>query len=97
MPQCDRTSLWLASGHDSCLPLTPLPDDDSKPRPAPLKRKRAIPLPASVPASSSHRSDSPKRRRTDDADNIQPEQSVSQLGSETPLAFEQKEYIQLSC
>jgi hypothetical protein len=33
------------------------------------------------------RSDSPKRRRTDDADNVQPEQSVSQLGSETPLAL----------
>ena len=90
IPQCDRTSLWLASRHDSCLPLTPLPDDDSKPRLAPLKRKRAMSLPASVPASSSHRSDSPKRRRTDDADNVQPEQSVSQLGSETPLALNKR-------
>ena len=90
MPQCDRTSLWLASGHDSCLPLTPLPDDDSKPRPAPLKRKRAMSLPASVPASSSHCSDSLKRRRTDNADDIQPEQSASQLGSETPLALNER-------
>jgi len=47
-------------------------------------------LPASVPASSSHRSDSPKRQRTDDADDVQPEQSASQLGSETPLALNER-------
>ncbi|CCT61205.1 predicted protein [Plenodomus lingam JN3] len=42
-------------------------------------------LPASVP-DSSQRSDSPKRRRTDDdIDGIQPEQSASQLGSEATL------------
>ena len=47
-------------------------------------------LPASVPTSGSHRSDSPKRRRTDDADDVQPEQSASQLGSETPLALNER-------
>ena len=88
--QYDRISSWLASGHESCLPLTPPPDDNSKLRPAPLKRKRAMSLPASVPASSSHRSDSPKRRRTDDADDIQPEQSASQLESETSLALNER-------
>ncbi|OCK73998.1 hypothetical protein K432DRAFT_387067 [Lepidopterella palustris CBS 459.81] len=84
-PQYDRVSLWLASAHELCLPLTPPPDDNSKQPPAPLKRKRAMSLPTSVPAS--HRSDSPKRRRTDNIDDVQPEQSASQLGSETPLAL----------
>ena len=37
-----------------------------------------------------HRGDSPKRRRTDDADDIRPEQSASQLGSEAPLALNTK-------
>ncbi|KAK7178074.1 hypothetical protein PSPO01_15874 [Paraphaeosphaeria sporulosa] len=89
IPQYDRISAWVASAPEFCLPLTPPPDDDSKPRP-PLKRKRAMSLPANTPASSSYRSDSPKRRRTDDTDDVHPEQSASQLGSETPLALNQR-------
>jgi hypothetical protein len=85
--QHDRINLWLASGHGNILPLTPPPDDDSRLRQTPLKRKRAMSLPANVPASSSQRSDSPKRRRTDDIDDVHPEQSASQLGSEAPLAL----------
>ncbi|KAL9114566.1 MAG: hypothetical protein Q9187_007448 [Circinaria calcarea] len=87
MPQYDHVSSWLASAHESCLLLTPPPDDDSKLRPAPLKRRRTM---SSMPASSSHRSNSPKRRRTDDTDDVQPGQSASQLGSETPLALNQR-------
>ncbi|KAF1962894.1 hypothetical protein CC80DRAFT_530789 [Byssothecium circinans] len=90
IPQYDRISAWVASAPEFCLPLTPPPNDDSKPRPPPLKRKRAMSLPANTPASSSYRSDSPKRRRTDDTDDVQPEQSASQLGSETPLALNQR-------
>ena len=89
-PQYDRISSWLASGHESCLPLTPPPDDDLKLRPAPVKRKRAMSLPTSMPPSNSHRSDSPKRRRTDDADDVRPEQSVSQFGSETLLVLNER-------
>ena len=89
MLQYDRIDSWLASGHELYLPLTP-PDDDSKLRTAPLKRKRAMSLPTIVPASSSHRSDSPKRRRTEDADDVRPEQSVSQSGSENPLALNER-------
>lgn len=85
--QHNRIKLWLASRHGDILPLTPPPDDDPRLRQAPLKRKRAMSLPANVPASSSQRSDSPKRRRTDDMDDVQPEQSVSQLGSEAALAL----------
>lgn len=85
MDQYDRIDSWLTSGH--YVPLTPPPNDDSKLHPVPLKRKRAMSLPASVPTSTSHRSDSPKRRRTEDADDVQPEQSVSQSGSEALLAL----------
>jgi hypothetical protein len=81
MPQYDRISFWLASVHESYLPLTPPPDNDSK---LPLKRKRAMSLPLSA------RSDSPKRRRTDDADDVRPEQSASQLGSENPLVLNER-------
>lgn len=35
-------------------------------------------------------SESPKRRRTDDADDIQPEQSAPQLGNGTPLALTER-------
>ncbi|KAH4354204.1 hypothetical protein HBH97_254470 [Parastagonospora nodorum] len=44
-------------------------------------------LPTRVPASSSQRSDSPKRRRTDESDDVHPEQSASQLGCDTRLAL----------
>ena len=47
-------------------------------------------LPASLPVSSAHRNESPKRRRTDDADDIQPGQSASQLGGGTPLALTER-------
>jgi hypothetical protein len=89
IPQYDRVSAWVNSAR-ACLPLTPPPDGDSKLRPALLKRKRAMSLPANTPASSSYRSDSPKRRRTDNIDDIQPGQSASQLGSETPLILNER-------
>ncbi|KAI0571336.1 hypothetical protein A1F96_08973 [Pyrenophora tritici-repentis] len=87
IPQYDLINAWVASASKSCIPPTPPPDDDSKPRPAPLKRKRAMSLPTNTPASNSYRSNSPKRRRADDTDNVQPDQSASQLGSETPLTL----------
>jgi hypothetical protein len=90
IPQYDRISVWVASAPEFCLPLTPPPDDNSKPRPAPLKRKRAMSLPANTPASSSYCSDSSKRRRTEDTDDVQPEQSASQLGSETLLILNER-------
>lgn len=49
-----------------------------------------MPLPQALPATSSHRSESLKRRRTPDVDDIQPEQSASQLGGETPLALTER-------
>lgn len=81
---------WLDTAQESSNLLTPPPDDDSKPRLAPLKRKRAMSLPTSLPISSSHRSESPKRRKIDDADDIQPEQSASQLGGGTPLVLTER-------
>ncbi|KAJ4286952.1 hypothetical protein N0V90_012832 [Kalmusia sp. IMI 367209] len=56
--QHDRTREWVDSDFGFCSPLTPPPDNNSKPRPS-LKRKR--------------------KRAT-----------ASQLGSETPLALNQK-------
>ncbi|KAF2680726.1 hypothetical protein K458DRAFT_392398 [Lentithecium fluviatile CBS 122367] len=47
-------------------------------------------LPAIVPASSSQRSNSPKRRRADDSYDVRPEQSASQLGSGSPLTLNDK-------
>jgi len=85
IPQNDRVGLWIASTCISCVTLTPLADDDRKLRSAILKRKRAMSLPANVPTSSSQRSESPERRRTGDTDDVQPEQSASQLGNETLL------------
>ncbi|KAI1529753.1 hypothetical protein PtrSN002B_011094 [Pyrenophora tritici-repentis] len=90
IPQYDRINAWVASASESCIPPTPPPDDDSKLRPAPLKRKRAMSLPANTPASNSYSSNSPKRRRADDTDNVQPDQSASQLGSETPLTLNER-------
>ncbi|KAF1969952.1 hypothetical protein BU23DRAFT_601152 [Bimuria novae-zelandiae CBS 107.79] len=90
IPQYDRISAWVASAPEFCHPLTPPSDDDSRPHSTPLKRKRAMSLPANAPASSLYRSDSPKRRRTDDTDDVQPEQSASQLGSKTPLALNER-------
>ena len=82
---------WLgSSANDSCILLTPPPDECSKSHPAPLKRKRAMSLPTSAPVPSSHRSESPKRRRTEDVDDVHPAQSASQLGSETPLALTER-------
>ena len=83
--QCDRISAWVDSAR-ARLPPTPPSDGDSKLRPVPLKRKRAMSLPTNTPASSSYHSDSPKRRRTDNIDDIQPEQSASQLGSDISLS-----------
>jgi hypothetical protein len=77
---------WLASDDTSLSPLTPPPDVVPTSRWDTLKRKRAMSLPSNVPTSQSQRSDSPKRRRTDDED-IGPEQSASQLGSEASLAL----------
>jgi hypothetical protein len=81
-----RVNSWLASGDTILSPLTPPPDDVPKSRQDTLKRKRAMSLPSNVPTSHSQRSDSPKRRRTDDED-VGPEQSASQLGSEASLAL----------
>ncbi|KAF2827153.1 hypothetical protein CC86DRAFT_369373 [Ophiobolus disseminans] len=72
-PQYSRISSWLASAHESFLPPTPPPDNDSGYRPAPSKRKRAMSLPVIAPVSSPQRSDSPKRQRTDNTDDVQPE------------------------
>lgn len=84
--QRDRITSWLASEHAS--PLTPPPNDGLELRQCTSKRKRAMSLPASAPAGS-QRSDSPKRRRTDVDidDDIEPEQSASQLGSEALLTL----------
>jgi hypothetical protein len=86
----DRTSAWVASAPQFYAPPTPPTDDDSLPRRAPSKRKRAMSLPASAPASSTHRSYSPKRRRTQPSDDVQPEQSASQVGSVTPLTLNER-------
>jgi hypothetical protein len=83
-------SSWLDTAQEIYNPLTPPPDEDSKPRSGPLKRKRAMSLPTSLHASSLHCSESPKRRKTDDADDIQPEQNASQLGGGTPLALTER-------
>ncbi|PSN59254.1 hypothetical protein BS50DRAFT_260549 [Corynespora cassiicola Philippines] len=89
--QHDLVHSWLgSSAHDSCVPLTPPPDECSKSRPAPLKRKRAMSLPTGAPVPTSHRSESPKRRRTEYVDDVHPAQSASQLGSETPLALTER-------
>ncbi|KAH8727289.1 hypothetical protein GQ44DRAFT_725220 [Phaeosphaeriaceae sp. PMI808] len=45
---------------------------------------------ASVPASSSHCSDSLKQRRTNNVNDVQPKQSASQFGSETPLVLNKR-------
>lgn len=87
IPQGDRISTWLASESVICLPPTPPPDDSLERRPAPLKRKRAMSLPANTSLSNSYRSASPKRRRTENTDDVQPTESASQLGSETPLTL----------
>jgi hypothetical protein len=81
-----RVDSWLASGDTALSPLTPPPDDVPKSRQGTLKRKRATSLPSNMPTSHSQRSDSPKRRRTDDED-VGPEQSASQLGSEASLTL----------
>jgi hypothetical protein len=44
-------------------------------------------LPTNASGTSSHRSDSPKRRKFNDADDVEPAQSVSQFGSETVLVL----------
>lgn len=81
-PQHDYVDSWLASSHEDPICLTRPADDSSKLRYAPLKRKRAMSLP-----TNAQRSDSPKRRRTDESDAIQPEQSVSQVGSDISLVL----------
>jgi hypothetical protein len=88
-PQNDRISEWIAS---TC-PLTPPPDDESKPRAASLKRKRAMSLPPAAP--SSYRSDSPKRRRVEDTDEVRPEQSASQLGGGSVTALNDRNTFSL--
>ncbi|KAH7119534.1 hypothetical protein B0J11DRAFT_440129, partial [Dendryphion nanum] len=47
-------------------------------------------LPAHIDKPNSYRSESPKRRRTEDVDDIQPGQSASQLGHETPLPLTER-------
>jgi hypothetical protein len=85
----DRINSWLASGVTTLPPLTPPPDGVvPKPRQGTSKRERAMSLLSNAPTSHSQRSDSPKRRRID-GDDIRPEQSASQLGSEASLALNQ--------
>jgi hypothetical protein len=85
MPQNTHLEWWLTSEHTYVLP-PPLDDELSKP-PGLLKRKRAMSFSGNVPAFSSNRNDSPKRRRIEDSDDVHPEQSVSQFGSEASLAL----------
>jgi hypothetical protein len=70
------------------LLLTPPPDGVPKSPQGTSKRKRAMSLPSNVSNSHPERSNSPKRRRTD-GDDIRPEQSASQFGSEASLALNQ--------
>lgn len=76
MPQYDSINSWLALSCKSS-PLTPPPDKE--PHAAQPKRKRAMSLPTSASVSS------PKRRRIDNE--VHPQQSVSQFGSEVSLAL----------
>ena len=77
-----RVSSWLASTiPDSSTIISPL-ESDHESASVTRKRKRAMSLPMSAPTSTSHYSDISKRRRTDDPDDIHPEQSASQVGSE---------------
>ncbi|KAF2450238.1 hypothetical protein P171DRAFT_426669 [Karstenula rhodostoma CBS 690.94] len=91
MPQSDLISSWLLSTQNSCFLPSPPPDEAAlEPFPAPPKRKRAMSLPTTTPVPSSHRSDTQKRRRIEYSDNVLPEQSASQLGSNTPLTLNEK-------
>jgi hypothetical protein len=76
---------WLKSTDDARCLLTPPPEHVVVPHPHTLKRKRAMSLPANASAPPSHRGESPKRRRVDDAEDVEPSQSASQLGSESLL------------
>lgn len=76
---------WLVSTHEACHLPTPPPEDIIAPHTHTRKRKRAMSLPADAPGITSHRSESPKRRRVDDVQEVEPAQSASQFGSESVL------------
>jgi hypothetical protein len=75
--------LWLASPGAVYTPITPPLNSRHRADTTSKKRKRAMSVPLRTPGSNSFRSESPKRRRAEDFDDVQPEQSASQVGSET--------------
>jgi len=77
----DSNNSWLASKHESYLPLTPLPADNLKLCQAPLKQKRTMSL-----CECAHFQVASQQYLEGGVD-VWAEQSVSQFGSEIPLLF----------
>ena len=88
----DRISSWLAFEQEFDLPSSPPSDNDHlKICTAPFKRKCAMTIPLKdMSITSSRCGSSPKRRRVDDNDDIQPEQSISQVGSKGLLVLNER-------
>jgi hypothetical protein len=85
MSSIEIVETWLKSTGDARCPLTPPPEHVVVPHPHKLKRKRAMSLPTNAAGPPLLRGESPKRRRVDDAEDIEPAHSASQLGSDSLL------------
>lgn len=85
MSSTEIVDIWLKSMHDARYPLTPPPEHVIAPHSHMRKRKRAMSVPANASGTTSHRGECPKRRKFDDAEDVELAQSASRFGSESML------------